>query len=1089
MYKIGKIQEYFHDSWKFIVDIRVILRSLMVYWYYLALILIILVDMARLDLCKYGLKTENRTISAKNLGQFTYCVTDQRFEFDPNYSWVVEIFKASYCFMIYSSFNSIIKNISNNDVIIGLLFSVATQFDVIPNLHLAIRKNVLELKSNHNSSESLNAWTLSHPIVYQEPDLPTIFLPLVLPSFYLCYNFLWPFCKNFHNKLIYLYSLVAPWQPAWGAIRHAILQPLIAPHSGLILAGIFWASLAGSPTLSLYGSAMLVPTFARMYKFWDRSSVKAQVDTQETGLIYGYFGKRTENVDKKMESHNNNHGNETSDEEMDLKDKITETRLDIPENQPLKDSIENINDNSTSKMECPGGPIDRHDIKLTASNPSNAIYIQLLCGILEQNLADMIHRGEFGSDVKNDDFFLLRSTTTEDYLLIVHIISINEQRVTFQIRGLEFAGTYCQQEELGALDDTSYNKFSPNYQFINYIFNFFGNIFKTYSLLKDDILIPAYSLASVDASNFLTTDEMKSAMVEQLSYSTIFYLLKFFYGGVDEEERKNNLKYLKSRRSLLFEKIGENQNFKKFCVGGIHYDKFLIENTELQQDNFNLSHEGKSCSIRNSTWSANRPSLPAREAHISEAPRPVLRRNSQTRTSIYRRRTPAAVSISSNSRPSRPENQNPTSSPNHDRYMEELTEELESDGLAAQMVNMVSQMARAGNTDENRSHLRDALQTLLRSSRKKMTKSKYNRKKKEYHDLYANKFDEKYLPFLKKVAERMIDSQQISSDINQEKDLQQLLLLANAIVFSFSLEMGLVKAIDMKKLRPISKNSNGTNKCYKTWNCLLNSANIGERNRTLKKIYTNFSGIAPNPEPFNRAVFGPNNNHPKKELLKNEIFVPAIRDMLHLQSEYVTMLMNDEDEIMDVLFNQDQQHNRHVLPESDDRWWDILVNNIVDFANKDRIKKMKSNSKRDTNEALRKTIGYQKIEATQDVSIQTLRYIKPSRSSATSGEVSFLNLTAQDCYFKDWRFSLFCFALIYFSFLNDSFRQNNVHKFCNFTPILTKIQSRILIHPRFLIIIPTIIHTSRNRSIFFIFVSWPLRFFIQNFIKVTFPCI
>ena len=52
--------------------------------------------------------------------------------------------------------------------------------------------------------------------------------------------------------------------------------------------------------------------------------------------------------------------------------------------------------------------------------------------------------------VSQGDCFVLAS----DYLnCLVHIIELGNGLVTFQVRGLEFRGTYCQQREVEAITE------------------------------------------------------------------------------------------------------------------------------------------------------------------------------------------------------------------------------------------------------------------------------------------------------------------------------------------------------------------------------------------------------------------------------------------------------------------------------------------------------------------------------------------------------------------------------------------------------------------------------------------------------------
>jgi len=70
--------------------------------------------------------------------------------------------------------------------------------------------------------------------------------------------------------------------------------------------------------------------------------------------------------------------------------------------------------------------------------------------------------------VSQGDCFVLAS----DYLnCLVHVVEMGNGLVTFQMRGLEFRGTYCQQREVEAIsegveeDDGKNNSNLSNYNF------------------------------------------------------------------------------------------------------------------------------------------------------------------------------------------------------------------------------------------------------------------------------------------------------------------------------------------------------------------------------------------------------------------------------------------------------------------------------------------------------------------------------------------------------------------------------------------------------------------------------------------------
>uniref|UniRef100_A0A146LST4 Pecanex-like protein n=1 Tax=Lygus hesperus TaxID=30085 RepID=A0A146LST4_LYGHE len=82
-------------------------------------------------------------------------------------------------------------------------------------------------------------------------------------------------------------------------------------------------------------------------------------------------------------------------------------------------------------------------------NNLNSIFYEHLTHSLQHSLCGDIILGRWGI-VRQGDCFVLAS----DYLnCLVHIIEIGNGLVTFQMRGLEFRGTYCQQREVEAISE------------------------------------------------------------------------------------------------------------------------------------------------------------------------------------------------------------------------------------------------------------------------------------------------------------------------------------------------------------------------------------------------------------------------------------------------------------------------------------------------------------------------------------------------------------------------------------------------------------------------------------------------------------
>jgi len=79
----------------------------------------------------------------------------------------------------------------------------------------------------------------------------------------------------------------------------------------------------------------------------------------------------------------------------------------------------------------------------TASNLNNlnSIFYEHLTKTLSETLYDDIQCGRYGGDIENGDMFIFVS---DKLTAVMHLIQLGNGFVTFQIRGLEFKGTYCQ---------------------------------------------------------------------------------------------------------------------------------------------------------------------------------------------------------------------------------------------------------------------------------------------------------------------------------------------------------------------------------------------------------------------------------------------------------------------------------------------------------------------------------------------------------------------------------------------------------------------------------------------------------------------
>ncbi|VDK48624.1 unnamed protein product [Cylicostephanus goldi] len=75
----------------------------------------------------------------------------------------------------------------------------------------------------------------------------------------------------------------------------------------------------------------------------------------------------------------------------------------------------------------------------------NAVFYEHLTRSLQKSLAGDLQMGRWATSVQPGDYFIL----TSFYLnCLVHIIEVGNGFVTFQLRGLEFRGTFCHQREV-----------------------------------------------------------------------------------------------------------------------------------------------------------------------------------------------------------------------------------------------------------------------------------------------------------------------------------------------------------------------------------------------------------------------------------------------------------------------------------------------------------------------------------------------------------------------------------------------------------------------------------------------------------------
>ncbi|CEF60456.1 Pecanex family-containing protein [Strongyloides ratti] len=187
------------------------------------------------------------------------------------------------------------------------------------------------------------------------------------------------------------------------------------------------------------------------------------------------------------------------------------------------------------------------------SNPTvddsnlNAVFYEHMTRSLQKYLAGDLAMGRWGSKVEQGDCFLLTSLNMN---CLVHVIEVGNGFVTFQLRGLEFHGTYCHQREVEAIseDPPDIGKF-----FCFYFKGLFGFLpintmlsFKwmAWEVTASKYIIDGYSITDNSAINLLQVHELRRLLVTLYVKSIIYYALnsKKFYDWISNTNIRHSLK-------------------------------------------------------------------------------------------------------------------------------------------------------------------------------------------------------------------------------------------------------------------------------------------------------------------------------------------------------------------------------------------------------------------------------------------------------------------------------------------------------------------------------------------------------------------
>ena len=181
--------------------------------------------------------------------------------------------------------------------------------------------------------------------------------------------------------------------------------------------------------------------------------------------------------------------------------------------------------------------VDHSNTRLSShidSNPGaddnnlNSIFYEHLTRSLQHSLCGDLLLGRWGNYSSGDCFVM-----ASDYLnALVHIIEVGNGFITFQLRGLEFRGTYCQQREVEAItegveDDNGCCCCNighlPNMLSLNATF---GQRWLAWEVVQSKYILEGYSVSDNTATTMFQMFDLRKIFITYYVKSIIYYCIR-----------------------------------------------------------------------------------------------------------------------------------------------------------------------------------------------------------------------------------------------------------------------------------------------------------------------------------------------------------------------------------------------------------------------------------------------------------------------------------------------------------------------------------------------------------------------------------
>lgn len=160
-------------------------------------------------------------------------------------------------------------------------------------------------------------------------------------------------------------------------------------------------------------------------------------------------------------------------------------------------------------------------------NNLNSIFYEHLTRSLQHSLFGDLALGRWGA-VSQGDCFVLAS---DNLNCLVHVIELGNGLVTFQVRGLEFRGTYCQQREVEAISEGVEEDEGccccepghlPHILSMNAAFNL---RWLAWEVSATKYVLEGYSISENSAVSMLQVFDLRKALITYYVKSIIYYTI------------------------------------------------------------------------------------------------------------------------------------------------------------------------------------------------------------------------------------------------------------------------------------------------------------------------------------------------------------------------------------------------------------------------------------------------------------------------------------------------------------------------------------------------------------------------------------